>query len=80
MVTLICTLSWPDGKLVEASLSARAPENERPVKYNGDVSLLEDPPTDANVNSLSWFMREEAERTRAQYKEVLQGEFDEWAL
>ena len=77
MRTLICTLTFLDGKTVTAKAASRSKEDVVPVTYAGDASRLKPFAEKGTLGFLEWYFQSCASNTAADIIMKLEGEFED---
>ena len=79
MLRLKCTLRFPDGQIVTASVESDSAEGERLVTYTGPVQRLWNRFEKADAGFLEWYFRAQAPQLGAELSVEREGEFERWA-
>ena len=80
MVTQICTLTFANGQVVTATVTAAFPTIKVAVNYAGELALLPQPLKDrATPDLLDAHLSELAETLGASYATSQTGDYENWA-
>lgn len=79
MMTITCKLTFKDGRVLTARITAASPEAEYPVRYEGPAERLQTRPTKSDAGFLEFLMKSAAVQAGAILEIDKQGEFERFA-
>jgi len=79
MLTLTCTLRFPDGVSVTARLNAASPEAEYPVTYEGALDRLPKQFKESDAEFPEFMFKTLGKRLGAELEIEKHGQYDRWA-
>ena len=81
MMTLTCSLKLSDGRSVSAAISAAAPEDDAPVTWSGETTLVpaHDRVVETSPAVLAVIFRNLARELGAEFSEWTDGEYRTWS-
>lgn len=79
MLTIKCSLKFPDGAEVSGSMTAAYPEQRYTVSYEGPVDRLPEMFEKCDAGFLEFLFKQFATETGATLSITKDGEYDSWA-